>query len=75
MYTNNRDYLSLTCAPFLYKKTHFTVNKHNAEMQRADPSTKDLGQFSTRAQGGIFLHNDKIYFFIIPIVIVGEKAH
>ena len=33
------------------------VNKHNAELQRADPGTKDIGQFSTTAQGRIFPHN------------------
>ena len=30
-------------------------NKHNAELQRADPGTEVTGQFSTR--GRIFLHD------------------
>ena len=29
------------------------MNRHNAELQRADPGTKDMGQFSTRA---VFSH-------------------
>ena len=47
-------------------------NKHNAELQRADPGTEVTGQFSTR--GRIFLHDAQNGFFIILIVLV-EKKH
>ena len=41
-------------------------NKHNAELQRADPGTKDVGQYSTRTQGRIFPHNAQNGILLIP---------
>ena len=37
------------------QKNKKNPNKHNAELQRADPGTEVTGQFSTR--GRIFLHD------------------
>ena len=39
-------------------------NKHNAELQRADPGTKDTGYFSTR--GSIFPHDAQNRFLSFP---------
>ena len=39
-------------------------DKHNAELQRADPGTKDMGYFCTR--GSIFPHDAQNRFLSFP---------
>ena len=44
-------------------------NKHNAEMQRTDPGTKVIGEFSIRDRISHIMHT----ILIIPIVLFGKK--
>ena len=46
-------------------------NKHNAELQRADPHTKDTGQLSTT--GCIFPHNSQNELLLLPSFQFGKK--
>ena len=48
----------------LFTNSKIIVDKHNAELQRADPGTKFTGQFSTR--GRIFPHNAQNGFSLFP---------
>ena len=53
--------------------SHFETksNKHKAELQRTDPPTKDMVEFSNR--GRILPTECPKWIIIIPIVLVGGK--
>ena len=51
----------------IYNQFHdneMKLDKHNAELQRADPGTKVMGYFSTR--GRIFPHDAQNEFSLFP---------